>query len=251
MTNPKVAIFGASSKSAIFFADVLKSENFAVETYSSSKQLGSEFRFDLYESKIPTLNCDYAIYFSWSKIRNQRDQKAAELKALDFAMGAQRQGVRVIFISSLASLPKENQSVYGSSKRVAELGMIKHGHSVVRPGTILSSKDPELSSAMLQLQKYRSFVWLYCRVSEKILVPLIGVEAFSAGLLNLIRNFEVGEVNLVDEVKALENLAGFRNFTVRIPFKWGKILKFFNRGEKTDRLLTLLSVSNWLRENQI
>jgi hypothetical protein len=251
MSKPKVAILGASSKSASFFVEVLKRENFAVKTYSSSEQIGSEFRFNLYESHIPTLACDYAIYFSWAKNRNQKDQKAAERKALDFARVAQQQGVKVIFISSLASLPSRNKSFYGSSKRAVELGMIAHGHTVIRPGTIISTKDPEMSSAMQQLHKYRTFVWIYARLSERVLVPLIGIEAFSSCLLNLIKNYKVEELNLFEEVKTLENLAGFRDFYARIPLKWGTFFKFLNRGEATDRLLTLLSVSGWLRENQV
>lgn len=251
MSNPKIAIFGASSKSAYFFVDVLKKENFNIETYSSSEQIGSKFRFDIYESRIPDLACDYAIYFSWAKKRNQKDQKAAARKAQDFAKAAQRHGVKVIFISSLASLPNNNQSFYGSSKRVAELSMIEHGHMVVRPGTIISSKDPEMSSAMQQLQKFHLFTWVYSRLSERVLVPLVSVEAFSSCLLDLIRNYEAGELNLYQEVKTLENLSGFRDFYVRIPLKWGTILKFLNRGGAVDRLLTLLSVSGWIRENQI
>jgi len=250
MDIPKIAIFGATSKTARFFVNFLKKENFAVETYSSSEQIESEFRFNLYESHIPPLTCQYAIYFSWAKNRSQYDQKVAERKAIDFARVARQQGVKVIFISSLASLPTRNQSFYGLSKRFAELEMIKHGHVVVRPGTIVSSADPELSSAMQQLSNYHNFIWIFSRFSERVLVPLIGIEAFSSYLLNLINNYEVGEFNLFDDVKSLENLVGFKDFYARIPLNWTTILKLLNRGEATDRLLTLLSVSSWLRENQ-
>ena len=250
MDNPKIAIFGATSKSARFLVNILKKENFTVETYSSSEPIESEFRFNLYDSQIPFLTCEYAIYFSWAKNRSQNDQSAAERKATDFARVARQQGVKVIFISSLASLPNRNQSFYGLSKRVAELEMIRHGHVVVRPGTIISSVDPELSYAMKQLTKFRNFVWIYSRLSERVLVPLIGVEAFSSCLINLINNYEAGESNLFDDVRSLENLAGFKDFYARIPLKWATILKLINRGEATDRLLTLHSVSGWLRENQ-
>lgn len=252
MTNKRVAVFGARSKSAESLISRLHCENFEVSSYSSDPSVCIERFYDVHKGveNMPILDADIIVYFSWTQKRDERNQKAAAIAATRFAEHARSQGVDVIFISTLAALPQSHRSHYGNYKAEAEVSMRQNEHTIVRPSTIVSQGDPDFSSSMKSFFKLRGIVRFFLFFSERLVVPTVDIETFTSKVLSLIKDPLAIEVDLIDQILTLENFSKVTPVKFRFPFSWIFISRFSHRGEVLDRLLTLVTVSRWIKESQ-
>lgn len=247
MSRKSVAIFGVSSGLARKIVEQLKVRNYHVIPYSSNPD--SANYFNLYEPTLISFCFDYAIYFSWAIDRSWKSQKMASRAASEFARRARENNVDVIFISSLAALPSGRKSNYGLAKQVAEKSMQEYGHSIVRPATVLSEVE-SASSAYEELFKKRFLLWVFSHFSNQLLLPTINVSRLSEVLIDCVEKLKPIEINLIEDIGNIENLAGVRTPFFRVPIRWNFIGILPTRSRLLDRLLTVISVSDWIKENQ-
>jgi dTDP-4-dehydrorhamnose reductase len=252
MNRKEIAVFGARSKSAQYLADQLELQGYQVSVYSSQPLMSYERVYDIYNSieDLPRLNADVVVYFSWATSRDEKDQKVAAYAATRFAKHARLQNVDVIFISTLAALPRFSRSHYGNYKSEAEMAMRRYGHSILRPATVVSKSDPNFSSSMESFLQFEAMVRIFSYLTKKLLIPTVDIETFSSTLLALIGTTEPVEINLIQEVSIFENFANISPAQFHLPIPWSLISKISFRGEVLDRLLTLVTVSEWLSENR-
>jgi hypothetical protein len=250
MNKEKIAIFGANSKSAQHLVRQLKFEGFEVILFSSSSTNSQMRKYDIYDSNHVEFDFKIAIYFSWAIKRTEKDQHIAAQAAALFGAQAKKKKVYVIFISSLASLPIHSKSNYGNYKLEAEHSMKMSGHAVVRPGTITSKHDADISSSLTQMLRYVTLARIFTYLSRKILIPTVGIECFSHEILNLVKNPQPCDINLIQNIVSLEEFSSITTPRIRLPLSWVLISRFRIRSNALDRLTTLISVSTWIRENQ-
>ena len=250
MNKEKIAIFGANSKSAQHLVRQLKFEGFEVILFSSSSTNSQMRKYNIYDSNHVEFDFKIAIYFSWAIKRTEKDQHMAAQAAALFGDQARKKNVYVIFISSLASLPIHSKSNYGNYKLEAEHSMKVSGHAVVRPGTITSKHDADISSSLTQMLRYVTLARIFTYLSRKILIPTVEIECFSHKILNLVKNPEPCDINLIQNIVSLEEFASISTPRFRLPISWVLISRFRIRSNALDRLTTLISVSTWIRENQ-
>jgi hypothetical protein len=252
MTKKRVAVFGARSKSAESLISRLRCENFEVSSYSSDPSVFIERFYDIHKGveNMPILDVDIVVYFSWTQQRDERNQKAAAIAATRFAEHARSQGVDVIFISTLAALPQSHRSHYGNYKAQAEVSMRQFEHAIVRPATIVSEGDLNFSSSMTSFLKLRRIVRFFLFFSERLFVPTVDIETFNSKVVSLIKDPLAIEVDLIDNIPTMENFSKVTSIKFRFPFSWIIISRFSHRSEFLDRLLTLVTVSRWIKENQ-
>jgi len=252
MSRKEIAVFGARSKSAQYLAEQLELQGYQVSVYSSQPLMSYERVYDIYNSieDLPKLNADVVFYFSWATSRNEKDQKVAAYAATNFAKHARLQNVDVIFISTLAALPRFSRSHYGNYKSEAEIAMRRYGHSILRPATVVSKSVPNFSSSMKSFLQFGAIVRIFSYLTKKLLIPTVDIETFSSTLLTLIGTSGPVEINLIQEVSIFENFVNITPAQFHLPIPWSLISKISIRGEVLDRLLTLVTVSDWLSENQ-
>lgn len=250
MNKERIGIFGANSKSAQHLIRQLKFEGFEVILFSSSSTNSQIRKYNIYDSNHVEFDFKIAIYFSWAIKRTEKDQHMAAQAAALFGAQARKKNVDVIFISSLASLPIHSRSNYGNYKLEAEHSMKVLGHAVVRPGTITSKHDFVMSSSLNQMLKHVTLARIFTYLSRKILIPTVGIECFSHKILNLVKNPQPCDINLIQNIVSLEEFASISTPRFRLPLSWVLISRFTIRSNALDRLTTLISVSTWIRENQ-
>jgi hypothetical protein len=252
MIKKKVAVFGARSKSAQSLISRLHCEDFDVSSYSSDPSVNAECFYNIHDcvKNMPILDADIVVYFSWTSKRDEKSQKTAAVAATRFAEYTRSQGVDVIFVSTLAALPQSHRSHYGNYKAKAENAMRQNGHSVVRPATIVSEADLRFSSSLKSFLELRRIVRLFLFFSERLVVPTVDIETFTSKILSLIKDPLAIEVNLIDNMSTMEHFAKVTPINFRFPFSWISVSRISHRGEVLDRLLTLVTVSRWIKENQ-
>ena len=251
MGEKKVAIFGSRSRSAQHLIQELELKDFDVKSFSSVLEHDSVYKYDIYDLSEFEFDFDVAIYFSWATCRNEKNQSLAAAAASNFAELARAQNVDVVFISSLASLPSGPKSHYGKYKFKAEQSMRLFGHTIFRPATIVSKSRMNFSSSVSELSKFRFSARLFSYLSEKFVVPLLEIETFSEEIIKEIRNTSHEEINLIQQIVTLESLIGVPSPMFRIPLPWTFIYRVSRRSAALDRLLTLISVSQWIIENRV
>jgi len=253
MTSPKVAIIGASSKSAILLNKLLKSKNLQVLTFSSTPKNGVDLTYDLNSPShnVFTSEFDVAVYFSWSTDRSLKSQAQSSSAATRFAYEARDKGIKVIFISSLAALPAYIKSDYGFYKCESEIVMRNLGHSIIRPATVVSEHDTDFSSSLEQLSRLRGLSRLMAIFSKKLFVPIVDADNLSKTIFEMILDPQQSELNLIQSVENFETIAKIPLVSFRLPISWTFISRIKNRGQILDRLLTLITVSEWTNESQI
>jgi dTDP-4-dehydrorhamnose reductase len=253
MTSPKVAIIGASSKSAIHLTNLLKSSNLQVLTFSSTPKIGMDLTYDLNSPShnVFTSEFDVAVYFSWLTDRSLKSQEQSFSAATKFAYDARDKGIKVIFISSLAALPAYIKSYYGFYKCESEIVMKNQGHSIIRPATVVSEHDRGFSSSVEQLSRLHGYSRVMAIFSKKLYVPIVDADYLSKAIFQMILNPQQSELNLIESVENFETIAEIPLVSFRLPISWTFISRIKNRGQILDRLLTLITVSEWINENQI
>jgi dTDP-4-dehydrorhamnose reductase len=252
MNRRTVAIIGARSKSASHLAQLLKSNEIDVLLFSSDPNLGFDYTYDInsqvhnvFKSKFTT-----AVYFSWSRNRDLQQQEKSLEAAEKFARDARNRGVEVIFISTLAVLPKDSKSFYGVCKLAAEIVMRNQGHSIVRPATVVSGSDTSFSNSLDQLNRLQSLVKIFTLFSKRLYVPTVDVSVLSETILDIIKSSKQTEINLIQSIDVLEAIVNIPVKKIQLPISWAFIAKFKNRGAVLDRLLTIIGVSEWIKGNQ-
>ena len=250
MNRRGIGVFGANSKSAQHLIRQLEFEGYEVILFSSSPANSQIRKYDIYDSNHIEFDFKIAIYFSWAIERTEKDQHIAAQAASLFGEHARKRNVNVIFISSLASLPIHSKSNYGKYKLEAEKSMKLSGHAVVRPGTITSKHDSGMSSSFTQMLRYVKLARIFTHLSRKILIPTVGVEYFSHKILNLVKNPQPCDFNLIQNIVSLEEFASISTPRFRLPISWVSISRFRIRSNALDRLTTLISVSDWITESQ-
>lgn len=252
MPRRTVAIIGARSKSASHLSQVLRSNGIDVISFSSDPNLGSDFKYDINSQVHNVFNSQFAtaVYFSWSRSRDFQQQENSAKAAVKFALDARHRGVEVIFISSLATLPHDSKSFYGICKLSAEIVMRDQGHSIVRPATVVSIGDTSFSNSLDQLNRLQSLVKIFTLFSKILYVPTVEVNVLSETIQDIIKGSKQTEINLIQSIDVLEAIVNIPAKKIRIPISWAFIAKFRNRGEVLDRLLTIITVSEWIKENQ-
>ena len=153
MPRRTVAIIGARSKSASHLSELLESNGIEVIRFSSDSNLGSDFTYDinLREHKVFESEFTTAVYFSWSRNRNFQQQEKSLEAAEKFAIDARNRGVEVIFVSTLASMPKDSKSFYGVCKLAAE--KVMRGDKASRPDEGEKFRNPETGNPLCGKQK--------------------------------------------------------------------------------------------------
>lgn len=247
MSNKSVAIFGASTGVAQKLIAHLETKNYLVTSYTSKSN--SEHYYNLYHPNNLCFNFDCAIYFSWATDRTKKGQYISALAASEFARLARANNVEVVFISSLAALPIGRKSYYGIAKKSAEEAMRNYGHSIVRPATVLSNDQESISSAFGELFKKRLLVSFFSYFSKELNVPTTNVNRVIKTLNHCVDESGPFEVNLIDNIVNLVQLAGVQAPIFRLPFRWNFIGVLPRRSSALDRLLTVVSVSDWIKEN--
>lgn len=252
MRSKTVAIVGARSTSAIHLGRLLELKGIKVFRFSSDPRLGTEFNYDINSQAHNIFNFEFttAVYFAWSINRDLDSQRKAADAAVKFACDAKDRNIDVIFISSLASLPNNSKSFYGVCKREAEIAMRNNGHSIVRPATVISSSDKSFSKSLDHLIRLRSVVRVFTFFSKRLYVPTVDVAFLSESILGMIENPIITEIDLIQNIEAIETIIDIPRAKLYIPISWAFIAYFKNRGQALDRLLTLISVSDWIKENQ-
>ena len=252
MSTQQIAIFGSNSKSAIKLSEALTQRDYEVIHYSSKPKNNSVLVYDIFDSEsfVFDSKTQVAIYFSWDSKRRKTNQIRSAEAALRFGKIADSFGVKVLFISSLAAVPASKKSNYGNNKLLAEGAFRNSNHTIIRPATIVSDVDNRFSSSLYALTKAKPIVRLLSLFSGNFLIPVIDVEIFTAELIKEISNPSRHEWNLIQEVRSLNEIAGIKSPRINFPFPWEFLhqLPFF--GEFGDRLITLIGVSNWIRENK-
>ena len=252
MIRRTVAIIGARSKSASHLSELLESNGIEVIRFSSGSNLGSDFTYDinLREHKVFESEFTTAVYFSWSRNRNFQQQEKSLEAAEKFAIDARNRGVEVIFVSTLASMPKDSKSFYGVCKLAAEKVMRDHGHSIVRPATVVSGTNTSFSNSLDQLYRLRSLVKIFTLFSKRLYVPTVDVSVLSETILDVIESSKQTEISLIQTIDVLEAIVNIPVKKIWLPISWAFIAKIKNRGEILDRLLTIIGVSEWVKGNQ-
>jgi dTDP-4-dehydrorhamnose reductase len=208
--------------------------------------------YDINSQEHNVFNSEFttAVYFSWSRNRDLQQQEKSLEAAEKFASGARRRGVEVIFVSTLAALPKDSKSFYGVCKLAAEIAMRDQGHSIVRPATVISGSDTSFSNSLDQLNRLQGLVKIFTLFSKRLYVPTVDVSVLSETILDIIKSSKQTEINLIQSINVLEAIMNIPVKKIRLPISWVFIAKFKNRGEVLDRLLTIISVSEWIKGNQ-
>jgi hypothetical protein len=186
---------------------LVKFEGFEVILFSSSSTNSQMRKYDIYDSNHVEFDFKIAIYFSWAIKRTEKDQHIAAQAAALFGAQARKKNVDVIFISSLASLPIHSKSNYGNYKLEAEHSMKMSGHAVVRPGTITSKHDADISSSLTQMLRYVTLARIFTYLSRKILIPTVEIECFAHKILNLVKNPQPCDINLIQNIVSLEEFS--------------------------------------------
>lgn len=248
MSSKTVAIFGANSISAKKLIEQLKVKNYLVTPYSSKSS--SENYYNLYEPNVINFDFDCAVFFSWATDRSRKCQMFSAHAATEFARLARENNVDVVFISSLAALPSSKKSHYGYAKNSAEKAMRDYGHTIVRPATVLSDDNENASSAYENLFEKRFMVSIFSHFSEEMNIPTTYLSRLTETLIQCVDEPRPIEINLIESIGNLETLAGVRTPLFRFPIRWNFIGILKTRSTSLDRLLTVISVSNWIRENQ-
>ena len=114
----------------------------------------------------------HAIYLSWSRDRRFVSQSNSLIAAKYAADWAKRNGVQIVFISSMSASVSSPVSNYGRFKREAEDYYLCQGYSVVRPGTVYS-KDNLGGSALLELGKLPMAIKRGLGFFEPVWLPVI------------------------------------------------------------------------------
>jgi hypothetical protein len=119
----------------------------------------------------------HAIYLSWSTNRSVDFQEKSFFAAKYAADWAVRNGVRIIFVSSMSASMPFPQSNYGRFKKLAEDYFLSLGFEVVRPGTVLSKND-FAGGALSHLGNLSKLGRIVLAKIQPLSVPCISIEAF-------------------------------------------------------------------------
>jgi hypothetical protein len=125
------------------------------------------------------------------------------------------------------------------------------GHSIIRPATVVSEHDTDFSSSLEQLSRLRGLSRLMAIFSKKLFVPIVDADNLSKTIFEMILDPQQSELNLIQSVENFETIAKIPLVSFRLPISWTFISRIKNRGQILDRLLTLITVSEWTNESQI
>jgi hypothetical protein len=87
--------------------------------------------------------------------------------------------------------------------------------------------------------------------SKKLFVPIVDADNLSKTIFEMILDPQQSELNLIQSVENFETIAKIPLVSFRLPISWTFISRIKNRGQILDRLLTLITVSEWTNESQI
>ncbi len=241
-----VAIVGSKSQLGVLLVSACETQKISVTQFTHRDLSISNSSFHAFKINSPQLpsnpNFSHLLYLAWAPQRNAAAQRNSYFAAKYVSEWADLQGVRVVFVSSLAALPQHPSSNYGRYKKKAEFIFLKAGHHVIRPGTIITNQT-EKGSALSTLNRLGCIARLLCRNIKPINVPITLESLFTSNALSLLQSKEKSIIqNSLSGITTLQDSLGISSGPV--PLVWVRCVHWFLPSRIGDRFKTLFDMRN-------